>query len=162
MLTWVWVAVVVVGCKNDDVNPVDKLMGFYEGQSLPGLTSVGLTFRFEKKSKDQISIELKQFRYKREAPPNRGYIDYFLDHKFPNCKMVFVDTTGVKPTADSTGLIFKKATFAKIINNETNRELGTLSGYESRSQGKTIVFVPNFYVRDTIKVFGFAFKLKWE
>jgi len=100
-----WSIALVVSCKSSEVNPIDNLVGLYQGDTYPkgyipnnfSDTRVTLSKVYD----DVISVTI--------------YNSKSIAFAFPKCKIVMIDTVGnTNPP------------FAKIMNIENNREVGKM------------------------------------
>ena len=109
-----WGVAVMVGCKGDEVSPIDKLMGLYQGDHYPRgfipKSNPGSRIQLTKTTNDLVSLTVFDVRYR-----NLGTPADIKDFVFPKCRIVFLDTLG-------SNNIYQP--FATIVNTENNVEMG--------------------------------------
>ena len=157
LLTWALGAAVMLGCKGDEVNPVDKLMGLYQGGFYPKgviILNVGSNIRLQKNN-DLVRLTVFNVLFQKILiPATGGFEERYKDFDYPNCKVLFLDTLGANnPTQP----------FAKIINTDNNTELGEISNrtyYPEGIETKYYQLNVDFFVADTVKISRTRFK--WQ
>ena len=148
----------ILSCKSDEINPIDKLMGYYFAAILPKdyvdrINSSSIrTIRLEKKTGDIVILTANNVLYKRSISSGGGYEDFYKDFVFSNCKIILLDTLGLGN---------KNPPFAKIINTTNNTEMGNIRSWVSYPDGiKTNYyrFETDFFVTDSLKYPSYVYK----
>ncbi|MFN4146071.1 MAG: hypothetical protein ACK4GN_09630 [Runella sp.] len=148
----------ILGCKKDEVDPVDKLMGLYQSGLIPvgyiPRHNPGFRMRLRKTENGFVHVTAFGVVYGRvpDPNPNLGIRSLVGDFEFPKCKIVFIDTTGAN---------FRAVPFAALIDTEKNRELGQIRYWFGDPNGvKTEYYnlMVNFFVNDSARVNRFVYK----
>ncbi|TAG42215.1 MAG: hypothetical protein EAZ32_01295 [Cytophagia bacterium] len=147
----VWVVAVAISCKSDDVNPIDKLMGLYQGNAYPKgfipRNNPGSRIRLTRTTNDKVHLIAFDVPYR-----TIGTQTDFKDFEFPNCKIVIFDTSA------SNNL---QQPFARIINTDNNTVMGNFRNYRASHDGVETKYHElrcDFFVVDSAKVLGAFFK----
>ena len=119
--------VMMLSCKSDEIDPVDKFIGVYFADTYPkdfaypagSLASNTISIR--KQSSDLVSVTIYNKSYKTILTPYDGYQSFSKDFEFPNCKMVALDTTGIA---------YLNPHFVKIIDTSNNMEIGKIKKWD--------------------------------
>ena len=156
LLTWALGAAVMLGCKGDEVNPVDNLMGLYQGPSPKGVVVLNVIGNIRlQKNNDLVRLTVFNVLFQKILiPATGGFEERYKDFDYPNCKVVFLDTLGSNNPAQP---------FAKIINTDSNTELGEISNrtyYPEGIETKYYQLNVDFFVTDTVKISRTRFK--WQ
>ncbi len=150
-----WSMALVVSCKSSEVNPIDNLVGLYQGDTYPKdyvpPYAYSSRITLKKETDGYIYMTAYEVRYKTVLTQEHGFEDFYKDVIFPKCKIVMIDTTGLVGNPH----------FAKIINTENNEELGRIRNWVANPNGvKTKYFQlqVDFFVNDTIHFFPNVYK----
>ncbi len=149
-----WSMALVVSCKSSEVNPIDNLIGLYQPDTYPKDYIPPNAFSritLKKATDDFVYLTFYNVRYKTILTQEHGYESFYKDVVFPKCKIVMIDTTGVLGNPH----------FAKIMNTESNTELGRIRNWVAYSNGlktKYLQLYADFFVDDTIHVFYGGYK----
>jgi hypothetical protein len=136
--------VMILSCKRNKVDPIDKLMGFYFDYTQTA------RMKLEKKTDNTIHLTVLNFVFRRQLNATGGYSTYSKDFEFPKCKIIPLDTNGLGDI---------NTDFAKIINMDNNTEMGRISKLSFPGSNGTkrdfYRFEADFFVLDTARFWGY-------